>query len=335
MRIAEPGVQSRRVRAWVNAAVLCAVSVPGWAAAAGGSAQELLMRMSQAVEARNFDGVFVYQRSGLTDSMRIIHRRDATGSQERLVALSGSPREIIRNGEKVVCIFPDDKSVMVEKSRPRELFRTTFTEPLDRMAAYYRFSVAGPDRVAGRTAQIVAIEPLRKDRYGYRLWIDDDSSLLLKSEIVDTNGAVLEQITFTQISLPETIPDDLLEPDISGEGYTWIAGDEQAAPPTSSTVQWDVGWLPTGFALSDRAVQPLAASPMPVEHLVFSDGLAMVSIFVEQLEQDKTRLEGFSSMGAVNAFSTMTSDHQVTVVGELPRGAVRQIAQSVARRDNN
>lgn len=316
----------------MGALCMAAAWVPALRAAEAGAAQDLLMKMSQAMEQTNYDGIFVYARDGFMDTMRIIHRRDPDGARERLVSLSGSAREVIRSGRQVVCIFPDDKSVLVERARPNDLFPATFNEPLDRIRRYYDFALLGADRVAGRAARIVFIAPRSGDRYGYRLWIDEQSYLLLKSEVIDPGGALIEQVIFTHIDTPAWIADELFEPEISGEGYAWIANESSGVVGIRDTDEWDVGWLPAGFTMSERARQPIAASRMPVEHLVFSDGLAVVSVFVEKLEDGKPQLQGFSSMGAVNAFSSVTAGHQVTVVGEVPRATVRKIAGSVGRR---
>lgn len=297
------------------------------------SAEALLMRMSRAVEELNYDGVFVYQRGGETDSMRIIHRRDGTRSRERLFSLSGTAREVIRDGETVTCIFPEDRAVLVERGRSREYFPTAFTTPVEHMSASYRLSVAGVDRVAGRETRVVAIDPTASDRYGYRLWLDRETGLLLRSNVVDTGGELLEEVMFTQIAFPETLDDVLLQPAVDSSGFQRITRDETPVTAQDGHDEWDVGWLPRGFALRDRAVGPIATSRMPVEHMVFSDGLAMVSVFVEKLgAADAGQLHGFSSMGAVNAFSTVSDAYQITAVGEVPRQTVRQIAASVSRR---
>ena len=293
-----------------------------------------MRRMSVAANERNYDGVFVYQRGTHTDSMRIIHRADNGNSMERLVSLSGNAREVLRNGERVICIFPEDQAVLVEESQPKQILPTTFSLPLESMAEHYQFRILGSDRIAGRETRVVAIEPKGPYRYGYRLWIDEESSLLLKSNIVDAGGAALEQILFTQITLPESIPDELLEPDISGRGYTWVTYEEMETDAGSrQDDRWAVQWLPAGFRMSDQQMQSMSASRTPVYHMVYTDGLAMVSIFVEKLDQQDEQLRGFSSMGAVHVFSTMFLDYQITVVGEVPAATVSEIAASIVKID--
>lgn len=314
--------------------IFLAVPCTGFAEAAQASpdAETLLTRMSRAVNERNYDGVFIYQRGQHNDSMRIIHRFKDGVPQERLVSLSGSAREVIRNGETVTCIFPDNRAVIVEKSRPKELFPSSFQVPLENTAKHYRFGVLGRDRVAGRPTWVVGIYPKNAYRYGYRLWIDDETDLLLKSNIVDGRGRLLEQMMFTQIALPAEISDDSLKAGISGEDFTWYTHeDDSTESPRTKPARWRVKWLPSGFAMRDYARQPISTSRMPVDHMVYSDGLAMVSVFVERLEDVPAPLEGFSSMGAVNAYSMVSDSYQVTVVGEVPPITVRQIAASVVQ----
>ena len=144
--------------------------------------------------------------------------------------------------------------------------------------------------------------------------------LLLKSELIDEQGEIIEQLVYTNIDLPASIPDDLLEPAISGAGYTWY-NDDQSAPVTASAADSEPGWTRAGLR-GLRAERGGAgsdpASRDPVEHIVFSDGLASVSVFIEQLDAASEPLSGLDTMGAVNAYGRMVEDYQITVVGEVP-----------------
>ena len=124
--------------------------------------------------------------------------------------------------------------------------------------------------------------------------------------------------------------------EIGGDGFTWRTDTDSAAIGAAATgdSSWQVHWLPSGFELKESKIQSMATSHMPVSHLVYSDGLAMVSVFVEKLMDGEQVLQGYSSRGAVNAFSRVADDHQITVVGEVPLPTVRQIAASVAKVDN-
>jgi len=197
----------------------------------------------------------------------------------------------------------------------------------------YRFSLEKADRVAGRSAHVVSVQPLNADRYAYRLWIDEEFKLLLKSVILDRSGQPLEQVQFTAIAVLDDVPEHLLQPEITGSGFTWRTDDENEAPSVADAQQlnWDVNWLPVGFTMKENKVQSMVTSDMPVNQLVYSDGLAMVSVFVEKLMPDASPLQGYSARGAGNAFTRVSDNHQIPVVGELPLPTVRQIATAVFR----
>ena len=296
-------------------------------------AQDLFRKMTEATRQLNYDGVFIYQRGHHTDSMRIVHRASAGGEQERLISLSGAPREVIRNNGTVTCIFPETHSVTIDRNHPRQLF-PALIQPMTELNKYYRFVMLGHDRVAGRATSIVGIQPRTAFRYGYRLWIDDEDNLLLRSDVVNSRGTALEQILFTQIRQPATIPDALLEPGIDSSNFTRHdqGGEDETlgtAAGEAGNGRWKVQWVPEGFALREYQVQKMASSKEPVQHIVYSDGLAMVSVFVEKLGADDPPMKGFSAMGAVNAYSTIADHFQITAVGEVPPLTVRQIATSV------
>lgn len=292
-------------------------------------ATKLLNEMSRASKSLNYDGTFVYLRGNHLDTMRIIHKAaGAGGERERLISLTGPAREVVRDKSAVTCIFPENRSVMVEKSRPHKILPTNLPQPIQKVSAYYGFSVIGHDRIAGRDTRIVVIRPRDHFRYGYRIWLDNATKLLLKSDVINAKGHALEQILFTHLELPKTIDDSLLKPTVNGYGYTWYTNEPDPASDKADS-DWTVGWLPKGFSIREKEVNAMATSRSPVYHMVFSDGIASVSVFVEKVDAKSERMEGFSSLGAVNAYSTMEGDHQITVVGEVPRITVRQMAASV------
>lgn len=295
------------------------------------SPESLFESMARATRELNYDGVFVYSRGADADSMRIIHRADASGEQERIVSLSGSPREVIRSNDTVKCYLPDRRAVMIEKRAMRK-FLPSFRQPASEIALNYQFELIGRDRVAGRRAWVIGVLPRNAFRYGYRFWIDAENRLLLRSEVVNSRGTILEQILFTQLSLPTTIADDLLQPAVNSENFTTF--DKSMSAESQSlelpvTQKWLVQWVPEGFSQREYKIQRLSASDSPVEHIVFSDGLATISVFVEELKDKADSLEGFTAVGAVNTYSRLNDKYQVTVVGEVPPLTVRQVAGSV------
>jgi sigma-E factor negative regulatory protein RseB len=327
-----PVVGASVSRAWLGGLLCALFSSPSVAGTADEDPQQSINRMVQASQTLNYDGTFVYRNGATMQSMRIIHRFGADGERERLVALSGAAREVLRDRERVTCILPDRQSVVVAKSRPRNFPHSKLFESDAGFAGFYTLSVHGGERIAGRHTKLVAVNPHDRFRYGYRLWMDLDTGLLLKSELINEHGEIVEQLVYTNIELPAVISDKLLEPEISGAGYTWYRDDEVAPAATGGEPGWYPDWLPDGFALSNHTRDTILSSTDPVEHLVFSDGLASLSIFIERLDTASKPLAGLDSMGAVNAYGSMVDEFQITVVGEVPAATVERVAGSIARR---
>lgn len=292
------------------------------------SAQQLINNMSRALSTLNYDGIFIYQRGQQMDTMRLIHKADSNGEFERLISLTGYPREVIRNNESVTCIFPDNQSVMVEKSRPGKLV-SPLPDSIETVASNYTFAVTGEDRVTGRQAWVIGIIPNDQYRYGYQLWIDKENNLLLKSELRNKAGTPLEQIMFTQLEVLDAIPDSLLEPSLSGTNYTWYENTPETVSKRSGESQWGVTWMPAGFSMRDYEKQITGDDAAPVEHLIYTDGIAMVSIFIEKLKRDMVISVGPSRLGGVNTFARFFGGYQVTAVGEVPQATVQGMANSV------
>lgn len=311
-------------------AAVCLFGAPPAAVAGGGEAHVWLDRIAYATRELNYDGTFVYHNGDWMQSMRIIHRADADGGRERMVALTGAPREVLRDRSAVTCILPDDRSVIVGKSRPKGIAGSPSFEPHEGFTRNYDLHTRAGERVAGRQTQLVEVRPRDRYRYGYDLSVDVDSGLLLKSALRTADGAVLEQIEFTSLSTPAFIPDSLLEPSISSEGFTLYANPPtDAAPVGDGQMHWQTTWLPDGFEMAESGSDLLPTSRRPVEQFVYSDGVASLSVFVERLDEAGDKLDGPSTMGAVNAFGLMIGEYQITAVGEVPAETARKVALSV------
>ncbi len=292
--------------------------------------QVLIDEMSKASRELNYDGVFIYRLGKQMDTMRIIHKSGTDGAIERLISLTGHAREVIRDKDQVRCYFPENKEVVVEKSRLGKLISTYLPHPIESISDFYIFEIAGEDRVAGLDAWIINIRPIDKYRYGYQLWIDKKSRLLLKSDLKNQLGVTLEQIMFAQLNVLNEIDDALLEPSVSGKGFTWHhVGNNTNVDVATNDKQWKATWMPAGFAMSEQSREPMITSHMPVDHLIYSDGLAMVSIYVEKINQQPDANTGHSSFGGVNTYATHTDGYQITAVGEVPTTTVKLMATSV------
>jgi sigma-E factor negative regulatory protein RseB len=295
-------------------------------------ARAWLERMSDALATRNYDGKFFHLRNEQSETLRIIHRVEGGSISERLIALDGSGREIIRNESEVICYLPDRKLVLVEKRTGDEpLFGTlpSYSAGLD---DHYDIEAGKTTKVLGRKTQMISVKPRDEYRYGYRLWLDYETAMPLKSQLCDRDGKVIEEILFAQLDLPEHIPAESIKPETSAEGFRWF---RQAVLPVAAagSETWQVPKLPSGFKLTNRLVQAATGSNAEVQHLVFSDGLASVSVFIEPQPRSAVPLHGLTRMGSAFAFSTEVHGHQVTAVGEVPAVTVQTIGKAVEARN--
>jgi len=294
-------------------------------------AGDWLNRMSQAAHSLNYEGTFVYEHLGTIQSMKVFHGADEQGERERLVTLDGASREVIRDNDKVTCILPDDKAVLVDATGPARPFPISLPTRLEQLEGYYDVQMAGSDRVAERAARKLSIRPRDTYRYGQNVWLDEETALLLKSELVDEGGQVIERLMFTDLKLhAEALPPAFFEPQQTGTDLTWYtrgpehAGDQEDSPENA----WRVEDLPPGFRQDIRRVHRVAATAGPVEHLVYTDGLASVSVFIEKGVDDKSFM-GMSRKGAVNVYARGTDGYRIMVIGEVPPATVRRIGDSV------
>jgi sigma-E factor negative regulatory protein RseB len=293
-----------------------------------------LERMNHALTTRNYDGTFSHWHGGQVEMLRIIHRVQDGTVAERLASLDGSGREFIRNGASLSCYLPDQHTVLVEQ-RPTEESLVSFPAVNDETASFYDIREVARTRLNRRATHVITVSPKDTYRYGYRLWIDDSTAMPLKSQLCDARGQVIEQIVFAQLTLPSRIPDSAFRPEVSTEGFQWLRN--PAAPPTpaAGALAWNAMRLPPGFRMSVRSAQTLPGSTDPVDHMVFTDGVASVSVFVESQHSEATATAApeTASFGSSSAFSTVVNGYKITAVGEVPPDTVRFIASQVKAQD--
>lgn len=318
-------------------AAFAAAALAASFAAVADDARGLLERMERALTSRNYQGTFVHEHDGASETLHIIHRGEGGGFAERLVSLDGSGREVIRRDGELRAYFPDQHVVLVE-SDPNAGLLLTGLQGLDSAAGQmYRLSEEAPTRISGRVARVLLVEPQDDLRYGYRVWIDESSAMPLKTQLHTAAGRVVEQVVFTDLSLPAHVADGALQPAFSVRDYRQLrrGAATAAAPQPAADTTWDVADLPPGFRLVANSTRLMGDNPHAVTHLVFSDGLASVSVFVEP--QSRLPANGrrdsspptVTQLGSSSAVSTEVDGHRVTAIGEVPPATVRAIAGSL------
>lgn len=317
---------ARGGRLWAAAILVVAQVSPAWAA---DGAAALVVRMAEAMRTASYAGDLVYAHGGQLESMRLIHGFKDGVEYERLEFLTGEPFEIVRRGERVICVWPAERRALVDRRRGDTLAPKP-PRDLRSLPPEYTAAVTGTGRIAGRQARLVRIRGRDAYRYGYRMWIGAERNLLLRSELLDADGMVYERLMFTSVSEPGTIDPARFEPALDGL-EPMSHGDAAHGAGAIEDAPWRVRDLPPGFELLSHRRESIPGREDLVQHSVYSDGLATVSVFVEPTEKVESSMRGLSRMGAVHAFGRVLHGHQITVVGEVPETTVRRIAAGVAR----
>jgi sigma-E factor negative regulatory protein RseB len=308
---------------------------PWSGAVAQSEPRDWLDRMNYAVEYLNYEGTLVHMYDGRADTLRIVHRVNNGVVSERLASLDGAGREIIRDKDEIKCIFPDEQSVRVEKRKDRDRtqspLRATLPTYARGLTRHYRFSFGRRARVAGRRAVVLAIKPRDDFRFGYRLWLDETTAMPLKTQLQSERGDVIEQILFASITLPDHIPASALQPSVVMDSFTWYTDDTELdeIPDSLPDSKWAAQTVPDGFILTVAHTEFMAGTTRPIDHIVYTDGLASVSVFVEVAVAASEQAEGPSRIGAANAYTTTRNGHLITAIGEVPARTVESIARSV------
>lgn len=290
------------------------------------AALDWLNRAAAAAKQQNYSGVYVYHHGEHVKVLRVLHRTDAAGELEKVEVMDDMPRQFLRINNDVYCHLPDGKHVRLERNALRRFFPALLPAQPASLLDYYEARLGGTERVAGRPCQVVTLEPRDGYRYAYNLWLDKQTGLPLKSRIVDGNGGVVSMFVFSEIQIGKAPDAQLFRNDMTGKRIQKASLDKPAA-----AVAWEV-MPPPGFEQVQEAVRSLPGKQMPVTHLVFSDGLSVLSMFVEPVDRQAKRLHGLSAEGAIGVYAREVDGYTVTTLGEVPSMALIETGNSAKRK---
>ena len=314
---------------YVGAACL-ALTGPTWAES---DATDLLQRARIAMETLNYEGRFIHQVGDSVEVNRIVHRVVDGRVQERVISENGQT-EILREGDKVTCFFAAQRSAVVEYREDHGPLKSAVPGYSDRVGAHYDVVRERDARWMKRDAAIISIRPRDAYRYGFTLWVDMQTYMPVKSMVLDAEGNRLEQLYFISLEVRDSIPDEIMNHETDDDGFEWYVSDRMTvAKLRSADARWQAADMPPGFQLESAGRQMLPGTDHEVDHLVYSDGLASVSVFVEPAEKSDQSMAGATRIGSASAYTAMIDGHQVTAVGEVPGATVKRIARSVQRAD--
>lgn len=296
-----------------------AILLLGWALALplqAATASDWLARVAPALRTLDYRGTVVVVADGRVETLRVLHRNDGDRERERLVALSGPPREVVRDGDRVLCIGLGEGAAGFAVAGG--------WSPAPRLGgaaglASYRTRLGGRGRVAGHRAQVVEVEAGDAWRFGYRLWLEQGSGLPLRVDLLGPDGRAIEQVAFTELELGVAPGDEELAP---GHPAATRVAAEAAPPSPRGEPRWRVASPPPGFELRSASAIPGGM------HLVYDDGLATVSVYVERAGPG---LRGSASRrsGALHARTYWTGGWRVMALGKVPAATVDHFARNL------
>ncbi len=290
---------------------------------------QLLSKMNKTLERGNYEGTFVFMQNGNVETMSIVHGYSENGVREKLVSLTGDAREVIRDQDVLTCIWPRDKLVVIESARDKHGIPSSLPSDINELAQHYKLTKVGQARIAGHDCTIVKIEPLDDFRYGHKLCIEPENGMVLESKTFDTKGKTIENMMFTSFRMRDSAPENLFKPSVHLNDYTWKTAGVDLKGELLPDEAWKIEELPPGFSLSSVTRRLMSASKNPVQHMVLTDGLASVSVFISKVDNPSHMYKGAHKKGVINAYARDLNQHQITVVGEVPESTVKMIGSSI------
>lgn len=295
-------------------------------------ALDWLDRIGKSARELPYAGVFVHQTADKSSTSRITHLVDKAGVEhEKVESLDGPVTEIIRRDDQMICYQPDSKTVRVDRRATGRFFPALITRPAKEIAENYRVKLGQIERIAGFDCQWVILEPKDAMRYMQKLCAEMATGLVLRAKLFNDRNQLVEQFMFTQLDVSRNAARQPMKSRFE-QATGWL---KEFAVKSTKDIEtgWQVANLPAGFRKVMEMSRNLVGRPAPVSHLVYSDGVSNVSVFVENSPMPPNTISAVAAEEGPTSFAMRAvNDTQVTVMGEVPLGAVQAIADGVRRR---
>ena len=292
----------------------------------------VLQKAALAARELNYQGIFIYQNGNQARSVQITHMNDGGREFTRNMVLDskvqvGQPREVFSQGSDIVIFHPKNDKVIIEKRRGQNLFPAMLPINLQSLKASYIARIGMLDYVAGRQTQVIELIPKDAYRYSYKIWTDTEYGLLVKMTLLNDKTETLEQIAFQELSMLNSHDLNWFQPKIDiSKNYVM----EEAAMPSRVHTNWIVAELPPGYIKVDHVELLVSGKTTPINQVIFSDGIASVSLFIEPILKGMRPKMGHKVVGSTNICANVIDGYQIVVVGEVPLATVQQIAKAVS-----
>jgi sigma-E factor negative regulatory protein RseB len=332
--------------------VACVAAPLAWAqasAAAGeGAAQARevrawLLRIHEAASHRNFQGTFVVSGGGSVSSARIAHFCEGANQFERSESLDGQARHVYRHNDVVTTLWPATRVATVEQRTMLAEFPALLQAGDDRIADHYEVRPQGAERIAGYEANVLAVKPRDGLRYGYRLWAEQQTGLLLRADVLGERNEVLETSAFSDVTIgvrPQ--PESVLAPMRKLDAYRVL---RPVLTPTRLELEgWAMREAAPGFrqvscvmrpmddaAPGEAAVAAKGVADSQVLQVIYADGLTYVSVFIEPFDARRHTRSMLASVGPTQTLMQQQGNWWITVVGDVPSATLRMFARGLER----
>jgi len=305
-----------------------------WGAQASPPADALgwLERAAQASRDASYAGTFVHSNGERTSTIRITHVNVNGDEHERIEALDGPPYEIVRRNEEMFCYYPDAKTVRLDRRVNARFFPSLFRAPADVIAHNYDVKLGKTEHVLGYDCRWIRLEPHDALRFPERMCSELGSGLVLRAKTMGLHGKVIEQYTFTDLKMGAHVARSDVKSIFEARVKQWITDARPREEAKGVDTGWIVNGLPAGFEKVTELRRTLPGRPHPVSQLIYSDGLASLSVFVEPNDSPKRSAEASSVDGTTTFFVRPMGDELVTVLGEIPLATAEQVGRSVTHR---
>ncbi|HEY9094245.1 MAG TPA: MucB/RseB C-terminal domain-containing protein [Hydrogenophaga sp.] len=293
-----------------------------------------LTRMHEASRRRAYTGTLVVSAGSAMSTSRVWHVCDGNQQMERIETLTGAPRTTIRHNNDVITFAPDEKVAWVEKRESLGLFPELLRTPANQIPDYYGVRERGVERVAGHLSDVVEIVPRDEMRFGYRIWSEKRTGLVMKLQTLNARGDVLEQLAFTELQLNAPVRMKKLAR-LMKDTRGYEVHHSVLKTTTLEAEGWRMKELVPGFLLMNchtRVPDQQSALDSQAMQCVYSDGLASVSLFFEPMEGDPGQVDtGLGVVGATHSLARQIGSFRITVLGEVPPQTLGQFAQAIER----
>jgi sigma-E factor negative regulatory protein RseB len=301
-----------------------------------GQAREVrawLLRIHEAASHRNFQGTFVVTGGGSVSSARIAHFCEGPNQFEHSESLDGQARHVYRHNDVVTTVWPATRVASVEQRTMLSEFPALLQAGDDRIAEFYEVRPQGAERIAGHEANVLVVKPRDGYRYGYRLWAEQASGLLLRADVIGERNEVLETSAFSDVAIGvKPQPESVLAPMKKLDGYHVLR--PVLAPTRLETEGWALRQSAPGFrqvSCVKRPMEDAALTDRRVLQTIYSDGLTYVSVFIEPFDARRHTRPMLASVGPTQTLMQQQGEWWVTVIGDVPATTLRLFAKGLER----